>query len=331
VGALALVLLGHAVMGGALWLPRGGGEREASSPARAAVPERTAPGPRSDAAGAAPPTGARLAAPPTPGRSSPSEATAAGAARPSDEPPTAMDVAVGSTEGRAASDVSGRSAEARSAEARDAATPRRDPAPASRNSAATEPTRPSAPTARRSAPEPAPPAATADPEPAVRNIMPELTVAGTVWHPDPGQRTARVELAGRGEPLVLRDPAGGDPAREVPDRPQVLHDQQVLLGEVAQQPRGPGPGQGRQPPPEQLQGASLEGQARRVHGDLRGRGHVGGGVLDHHRPLGHRHPPDVVHQAPGEPHRGTDRAQLRRQLAQARGQGLGGQRWSRKR
>jgi len=205
VGALALVLLGLAVMGGALWLPRGGGEREESSPARAAVPERTAPGPRSDAAGAAPPTGARLAAPPTPGRSSPSEATAAGAARPSDEPPTAMDVAVGSTEGRAASDVSGRSAEAPSAEARDAATPRRDPAPASRDSAATEPTRPSAPTARRSAPEPAPPAATADPEPAVRNIMPELTVAGTVWHPDPGQRTARVELAGRGEPLVLRE------------------------------------------------------------------------------------------------------------------------------
>jgi len=99
-------------------------------------------------------------------------------------------------------------------ERRAAAPPRRDPAPAPAPAPArreppvaepASPTAPTAPPAPRPAPEPARPSATTDPEPAVRNVMPELTVAGTVWHPDPGRRTARVELAGRGEPLTLRE------------------------------------------------------------------------------------------------------------------------------
>jgi len=210
-GALALVLLVLVPVGGALWLSRGEGEE----PARAMVeaPARILPGPRADAAGAASPVAERTAAPPAPARRSPPEASGAGAASPSAEGRAATDRAGRSTEGRGATEISGPSTEAgaatdiarRSAEAPATAPPPRDPAPVDRGYAAAETGGPSAPAAPRPAPEPAPPPATSDPEPAVRHIMPELTVAGTVWHPDPGRRTAEIELAGRGEPLTLRE------------------------------------------------------------------------------------------------------------------------------
>jgi hypothetical protein len=110
-----------------------------------------------------------------------------------------------------------------------AASPEPAPAPSPRAAPAPPVPPPAAAPAPRPAPvraaAPAPPPVAAappvelDPSPAevVAPSLPRIRVAGTVWHPDPGRRTARVALEGRDAPLELRqgDAVGSLVVREI--------------------------------------------------------------------------------------------------------------------
>jgi len=179
IGLAASALLAVLLVGGGIWMARDPGESGPEPSARAA--SRADPPPRSAApAGAGaertPPASAARPEPPAPSESSSPEPLAR--ARPAAPP---LRAAAPEHPARAPRAQAARAAAPPPAAPQEAATPR-EPAAAA-----------------------APPPPTPDPVPAVRHALPELTVAGTVWHPDAARRTARVELTGREEPLELRE------------------------------------------------------------------------------------------------------------------------------